>query len=95
MDFRDRTLILVKKLVKQHFNFYRLCHTFNKFASRYAYLLKKYKEFKVYDLSILFTHVLIVSTVNQKTIHTGLFIICYAMQENTWPLQEISLMVWK
>ena len=53
VDFRERTLVLVKKLIKQHFNFYKLCRTFNKFARRYACLLKKYKEFKVYDLSIL------------------------------------------
>ena len=53
VDFRDRAFLLVKKLIKQHFKWNKLCRTFNKFASRYPHLLKKYKEFRIYDLSIL------------------------------------------
>ena len=44
---------LVKKLLKQHFKFPKLCRTFNKFSSRYSHLLRKYKDFLIYDLNIL------------------------------------------
>ena len=53
ISLQIRTLLLVKKLLKQHFKFNKLCRTFNKFATRYPHLLKKYKEFRIYDLSIL------------------------------------------
>ena len=41
-DFRTRTLILAKRLVKQHFNVNLLRRTFQKFAESYYELLVKY-----------------------------------------------------
>ena len=41
-DFRTRTLILAKRLVKQHFNVNLLRRTFQKFAESYYELLFKY-----------------------------------------------------
>ena len=41
-DFRTRTLILVKRLVKQHFDVNLLRRTFQKFAESYYELLAKY-----------------------------------------------------
>ena len=41
-DFRTRTLILVKRLVTQHFNVDLLRRTFQKFAESYHELLVKY-----------------------------------------------------
>ena len=53
VDFKERTLNLVDRLLKQGFRFVKLCHTFNKFSRKYAFLLKKYKEFYIYDLYLL------------------------------------------
>jgi len=53
VHFKDRTSLLVKRLLKQGFKLLKLCSTFNKFSSKYAHLLKKYKEFRIYDLSLL------------------------------------------
>ena len=41
-DFRSRTLILVKRLVRQHFTINLLKRTFGKFAESYYELLAKY-----------------------------------------------------
>ena len=43
-DFRTRTLILVKRLVKQHFDVNLLRRTFQKFAESYYELLAKYSD---------------------------------------------------
>jgi len=53
VDFKERTLNLVNRLLKQGFKFAKLCRTFNKFSQKYAFLLKKYKEFYIYDLSLI------------------------------------------
>ena len=52
-DFQNRTYLLVKRLIKQHFKLNKLYKTFNKFAVKYSHLLKKYTEFRIHDLSIL------------------------------------------
>lgn len=53
IDFKERTLGLVKRLVNQGFIFVKLCHTFEKFAKKYSFLLKKYQEFYRHDLYFL------------------------------------------
>jgi len=53
VDFQERTSLLVKRLLKQGFKFLQLSRTFNKFATKYSHLLKKYKLLHVYDLSQL------------------------------------------
>ena len=45
--------MLVDRLIKQGFKFSKLCHTFNKFAKKYSYLLRKYKELYNHDLALL------------------------------------------
>ena len=45
-DFKERTSNLVDRLKKQGFKFV-------KFAKRYPHLLKKYRDFNIYDLDIL------------------------------------------
>ncbi len=52
-DFKERTSNLVDRLKKQGFKFVKLCQTFTKFAKRYPHLLKKYRDFNIYDLDIL------------------------------------------
>ena len=51
--FRERTSILVDRLKKQGFRYVKLCQTFTKFAKKYPYLLKKYRNFTHYDLDLL------------------------------------------
>jgi len=53
MDFKERTLRLVERLIRQGFKFVKLCHTFTKFCKKYPHLLRKYKEFYIHDLVIL------------------------------------------
>ena len=53
VNFKDRTLNLVQRLVKQNFKFTKLCHSFTKFSKKYSHLLKKYREFSIYDLNVL------------------------------------------
>lgn len=53
IDFKERTLRLVERLIKQGFKFSKLCHTFTKFSKKYSHLLRKYKEFYIHDLVIL------------------------------------------
>src|ERR1700710_3259016 len=53
VDFTSRTLSLVERLLKQHFKFIKLCKTFKKFSTKYGYLLKKYHDFRSYDLTLL------------------------------------------
>ena len=53
IDFKERTLRLVDRLIKQGFKFSKLCHTFTKFSRKYSHLLRKYKEFYIHDLVIL------------------------------------------
>ncbi len=52
-DFKERTEILVKRLLKQGFKFAKLCQTFSKFARKYSHLLRKYKGFYIHDLNVL------------------------------------------
>ena len=52
-DFRERTSILVQRLIKQSFKFTKLCHTFIKFSRKYSFLLRKYREFYIHDLDLL------------------------------------------
>jgi hypothetical protein len=51
-DFKTRTSILVDRLLKQNFNFQKLCKTFRKFSTKYLNLLKKYNDSRCYDLNI-------------------------------------------
>ena len=53
MHFKERTLHLVKRLLKQGFKFPKLCRTFTKFSRKYPHLLRKYKEFYIHDLNLL------------------------------------------
>ncbi len=53
VDFKERTSALVRRLIKQNFKLSTLRPTFNKFSSKYSHLLRKYKEFRIYDLSVL------------------------------------------
>ena len=53
VDFKSRTLWLVERLLQQHFKFSKLCKTFRKFSTKYGYLLKKYHNFRSYDLNLL------------------------------------------
>ena len=54
IDFRTRTSALVKRLLRQHFKFDKLCKTFRRFSLKYNGLLKKYNDFRCYDLKILY-----------------------------------------
>ena len=53
VHFKERTLHLVKRLLKQGFKFPKLCSTFTKFSRKYFHLLRKYKEFYIHDLNLL------------------------------------------
>ena len=59
VDFKLRTISLVNRLLKQNFKFIKLCKTFKRFSSKYNKLLRKYSDFRCYDLSILFSSNLI------------------------------------
>jgi len=54
VDFKSRTVALVNRLLKQNFKFGKLCKTFRRFSSKYNNLLRKYNDFRCYDLKILF-----------------------------------------
>lgn len=53
VDFKERTECLVQRLIKQNFKFVKLCKTFSKFSSKYRNLLKKYHDFRCYELNLL------------------------------------------
>ena len=53
VDFKSRVSTLVVRLLKQHLTFNKLCKTFRKFSSKYHNLLRKYNDFRCYDLRIL------------------------------------------
>ena len=55
VDFKLRTMTLVNRLLKQNFKFIKLCKTIKRFSSKYDKLLRKYSDFRCYDLSILFS----------------------------------------
>ena len=54
IDFKNRTVLLVNKLLKQNFKFIKLCKTFRRVSCKYSHLLRKYNDFRCYDLKILF-----------------------------------------
>lgn len=64
------------------------------FSTEYLYnhLLPRAVEYSWFNYCF---KLLIVFVVNQKMIRRNLFILYYVIQGNTWPLQEISLMVLK
>jgi len=53
IDFKSRTSSLVKRLLRQHFKFDKLCKTFSRFSFKYKGLLNKYNDLRCYNLKIL------------------------------------------
>ena len=88
VDFKERTLRLVERLMKQGFKFVKLCQTFTKFARRYSHLLRKYKEFYIHDLSLL-------SNIGDGIRHlpTSLKLLYYRSQQGTTPILDDAMLI--